>query len=60
MEKAGILYAHLQYLTAIWYIMWPFGKLHVDAIWYIFPHFGILSQEKSGSNHGCALCFKKK
>jgi hypothetical protein len=27
MEKAGILYAHLEYSVAIWYIFPPFGIL---------------------------------
>jgi hypothetical protein len=45
----------LEYITAIWYILlpfglpilWPFGNL--EAIWYVFPRFGILCQEKSGN-----------
>jgi hypothetical protein len=37
----------LEYITAIWYILRPFGSL--VAIWYIFPHFGIVCQEKSGN-----------
>jgi hypothetical protein len=47
MEKVGIFYGHLEYINAIWYTLWPFGK--VGAIWYIFPPFGILCQEKSGN-----------
>jgi hypothetical protein len=31
----GIFYSHLEYFTAIWYILRPFGN--VVAIWYIFP-----------------------
>jgi hypothetical protein len=34
-------------LTAIWYILWPFGNL--VTIWYIFTRFGILCQEKYGN-----------
>jgi hypothetical protein len=26
MESAGIFYDHLEYFTAIWCILWPFGK----------------------------------
>jgi hypothetical protein len=44
MKNAGIFYGHLEYFTAIWYILWPFGN--VVVIWYIFPLFGILCQEK--------------
>jgi hypothetical protein len=35
----------LEYITTIWYVLWPFGNLL--AIWYIFPRFGILCQYKS-------------
>jgi hypothetical protein len=47
MEMAGIFYGRLEYLTVIWYILWPFGN--VVVIWYIFPLLGILCQEKSGN-----------
>jgi hypothetical protein len=36
----------LEYITAIWYILWPFGNF--VAIWYIFNRFGILNKEISG------------
>jgi hypothetical protein len=38
-------YVRLEYITTIWYVLWPFGNLL--AIWYIFPRFGILCQYKS-------------
>jgi hypothetical protein len=47
MKKVGIFYGHLEYITAILYILLPFGNL--VAVWYIFPHFGILNKEKSGN-----------
>jgi hypothetical protein len=47
MENAGIFRRHLEYFTAIWYILCPFGN--VVVIWYMFPRFGILCQEKSGN-----------
>jgi hypothetical protein len=47
MEKVGIFHHHLEYITAVWCILWPLGNLSI--IWYIFPHFGILCQEKSGN-----------
>jgi hypothetical protein len=46
-KKVGIFYGYLEYITAIWYMLWPFGN--VVTIWYISPRFGILCQEKSGS-----------
>jgi hypothetical protein len=51
-EKVGMFCAHLEYTTAIWYILRPFGNL--VAIWYIFSLFGKLCQEKSGNaGHTC-------
>jgi hypothetical protein len=47
MENASIFYCHLEYFTAIWYILWPFGN--VVVICYIFLRFGILCQEKPGN-----------
>jgi hypothetical protein len=44
------LVSSMEYLTAIWHILWPFCNFL--AIWYIFPRFGVLYQEKSG-NPGC-------
>jgi hypothetical protein len=38
MENIGIFYGQLEYFTAIWYVVWPFGK--VVVIWYIFHRFG--------------------
>jgi hypothetical protein len=46
-ENVRICYSLLEYITAIWYTLWPFGTLLV--IWFIFPRFGILYQEKSGN-----------
>jgi hypothetical protein len=39
MKKVGIFYDHLEYITAIWYSLWPFGNL--VPIWYVSPRFGI-------------------
>jgi hypothetical protein len=47
MENVGMLWGNLEYITAIWYILWPFGNLVV--IWYISPRFGTLCQQKSGN-----------
>jgi hypothetical protein len=41
-EKVGIFYGYLEYIMAIWYILWPFGNL--VAAWYIFLLFGILNK----------------
>jgi hypothetical protein len=46
-KNVGIFFGHLEYITAIWYILWPFGNL--VAIWFIVPRFGILCQEISGN-----------
>jgi hypothetical protein len=42
-----IFYGHLEYFTAIWYSLWPFGN--VVVIWHNFPRFGKLCREKSGN-----------
>jgi hypothetical protein len=34
MENVGIFYVQVEYITAIWYILWSFGKFVV--ILYIF------------------------
>jgi hypothetical protein len=47
MGNVGLIYSHLEYIAAIWYILWAFGNL--VAIWYIFSRFGILCQEKSAT-----------
>jgi hypothetical protein len=47
MEDVGVFHGHLEYFTAIRYILWPFGNFVV--IWYNFPRFGILCREKSGN-----------
>jgi hypothetical protein len=39
MENVGIFYGHMEHITAIWNISWPFDNLVV--IWYIFPRFSI-------------------
>jgi hypothetical protein len=47
MDNVGIFYGHLEYLTAMWYISWPFGTFfrHFN----IFSRFGMFYQEKSGN-----------
>jgi hypothetical protein len=48
MKNVGIFYAHLEYIMAIWCILWSFGNFVIFGR-YIFHHFGILCQEKSGN-----------
>jgi hypothetical protein len=43
MENVGILYAHLEYITAIWYILWSSGNL------VSFSPFWNKKREKSGN-----------
>jgi hypothetical protein len=47
MENVSIFYAHLQYITAIWYALWPFRNFL--AVWNIVPGIGKLCQVKSGN-----------
>jgi hypothetical protein len=44
MENVCKIYYHLEYFTAIWYNLWPFGIV-CDHLVY----FSILGQEKSGN-----------
>jgi hypothetical protein len=46
-ENVGIFYDRVEYFTAMWYILWPFGI--VCAHWYIFPVLVCLDQDKSGN-----------
>jgi hypothetical protein len=45
MEKVGIFYGGLEYITVIWYILWPFGNLCSDNLVY-FPQFWYIVQIK--------------
>jgi hypothetical protein len=50
MEDVGIFYGNLDYFTAIWSILRPFGIscghwVDFIFIWYIFYRFGMLYQE---------------
>jgi hypothetical protein len=47
METVGMFRGHLEYITAVWYVLGPFGNLVVS--WDILTHFGKLYQEKSGN-----------
>jgi hypothetical protein len=47
MKKVGKFQGLLEYITAIWYILWPFGifyghLVYFMAIWYILCPFGKL------------------
>jgi hypothetical protein len=50
MENASIIYGHLEYLTAIWYILGPFGIFNGNLVY--FPNIGMWKQEKSGNPGG--------
>jgi hypothetical protein len=40
MENVCIFYGHLEYITALWYILCTFANLVV--LWCILPRFGTL------------------
>jgi hypothetical protein len=46
METVGIFFGYLEYISAIWYMLWPFGNL--VTIWYIFPPFWYIVSRKIG------------
>jgi hypothetical protein len=43
MENVGIFCANLEYIAAIWYILWSFGNF--VAILYFFPFWYIVSRK---------------
>jgi hypothetical protein len=47
MENVGIFYDRLEYFTAIWYNLWPFGIAYNHLVY--FPNLVCLGQEKSGN-----------
>jgi hypothetical protein len=47
MENFVLFYDNLEYLTAIWYNLLPFGVVCGHLVY--FPRFGMLHQEKSGN-----------
>jgi hypothetical protein len=47
MENVVVFYDHLEYFTANWYNLWPFGIV----IWYIFPVFWTKKSGNPGWMH---------
>jgi hypothetical protein len=47
MKDVCQFYCHLVYFMAIWYVLRSFGIFYGYLVQ--FPHFGMLSQEKSGN-----------
>jgi hypothetical protein len=48
MDNVGIFYDQLEFFTAVWYILLPFGIVCV-LIWYIFFRLGMSGSKKSGN-----------
>jgi hypothetical protein len=44
MKNVCLFYDHLEYLTAIWYNLWPFGIVCGRLVY--FSHFGMLVPRK--------------
>jgi hypothetical protein len=45
MENVGIFYDHLEYFTAIWYNLWPFGKVCRHLVYFF--QFGMFGPKKN-------------
>jgi hypothetical protein len=45
MENVSIFYEQLEYFTAIWYNLWPFGIVSGNLVY--FSHFGIFGSRKT-------------
>jgi hypothetical protein len=44
MESVCMFYDHLEYFTAIWYNLWPFGIVCGNLVY--FSHFGMFGPRK--------------
>jgi hypothetical protein len=42
MEKVGIYYGYLEYTTAIWHILWPFGNLVTILVYCVKKNLATL------------------
>jgi hypothetical protein len=47
MENVGVVYGHLECFTAIWYILWRFGKVSSHLVDFV-PGLACFSKKKSG------------
>jgi hypothetical protein len=60
MKDVGIIYCHLVYFMAIWYILWPFGICIFCSHFGIFSPFWFLAPKKSGNpgaERGCTFVY---
>jgi hypothetical protein len=48
MISVGIFYDHLEYFMAIWYNLWPFGKICRHLLY--FSQFGMFRPNKNLAN----------
>jgi hypothetical protein len=44
MENVGMFYDHLEYFTALWYILWPFAIICGHLVY--FSRFGMFGPRK--------------
>jgi hypothetical protein len=51
-ENVGIFYDHLEYFTALWCMLWPFGTVCGHLVH--FSCFGMCGTKKSGNPGGNA------
>jgi hypothetical protein len=58
MENAGIFYGHLEYFTAIWYILWSFGIVCGHLLY--FSQFGMFEPRKIWQPWPSGLCACKR
>jgi hypothetical protein len=52
MENVGIFYDHLQYFTAIWYILLPIGTVCGNLVY--FSRFGMFGRRKIWQPWSCS------
>jgi hypothetical protein len=55
MENVGIFYDHLQYFTAIWCILWPFGIVCCNLVNFSLFGSAWINQNLATLSHSGAL-----
>jgi hypothetical protein len=54
MENVGIFYAHLEYIMAIWYILWQFGK---SPLWVYYVKKNLATLIPTYTNKGSKITY---
>jgi hypothetical protein len=60
MDNTGIFYDLLEYFTAVWFNLWPFGIFCGHLVY--FPRFGMFGPRKiwQPCSHSCTIDFLRR